>query len=270
MAQELSRPSWSERICSVKGVLALLCFMIVAFCVVMVTDRSHNNICSSVSVTLYVASGILFKGFPGDSPYLIQIVVDDSVLSDYMPREKEFFLSQAEIGAGKFSAIEKRHLWLGLAHFAGFKKTERIKFGFWTKTSVGDNAEWYPMWSDMKFRGHPRLSGFDSNTTLTLSYRYTPSHDNATVSLRTSDSFGNLADWNLPLTTDPITGRASVVKDSSGSENSAHFDSIFNAVRNRTPIFAWSKWGGSVEFPILVNAERYASDLERYSSRHSL
>eukprot|EP01083_Nonionella_stella_P316193 1145193_1 len=155
-----------------------------------------------------------------------------------MSNEKEFFRSKSEID-----------VWSGDVDAFGpfvesakdLRRDERIPFGFWMRTFVDGNPDisWHPMCSNIKYMMPPRLSGFDSNTRFTLSEM--PSHDGS-VSLSTSDSFGNLADCNLPLTTDPITGRASVVKDSSGSENSAHFDSIFNAVRNRTPIFAWSKW----------------------------
>eukprot|EP01083_Nonionella_stella_P179413 636972_1 len=179
-----------------------------------------------------------------------------------MSNEKEFFRSKSEID-----------VWSGdVDAFGPFYESaedlrgdERIPFGFWMRTFVDGNPDisWHPMCSNIKYMMPPRLSGFESNTRFTLSEM--PSHDGS-VSLSTSDSFGN--HWELPLITDPTnTGRAFVLKDSPGSGNSDHFESIMEAVRNYTPIFAWSKWGGSVYFPILVDTGGYRDVLWVKNSR---
>eukprot|EP01083_Nonionella_stella_P062656 162901_1 len=233
MADDLSRPSWSDRDAWVKGVLALLCFMIVAFCVVMVTDRSHNNICSSVSVTLYVASGILFKGFPGGSTDFIKIARDGSVTPqaasvEHMSNEKEFFRSKAEIDAwsrdldafGPFLESYKESI-----------RDERVQFGVWMSTLVDGNSDisWHPIRKGIQYMPSPRLSG---SPTTKLALSDMPSHDGP-VSLTASDpKSGDLFEWKLLLATDAITGKASVVKASLDFANSAHFDSIFNAIRS--------------------------------------
>eukprot|EP01083_Nonionella_stella_P019481 54105_1 len=258
MAQDLSGPSWFERVFSIKGVLSLLCLMIVVFCVVGFARTGHVwlNIASASVTTLYGDSGILFKGLPGGSTHFIQLAYDGSVKPQNincadLPNQKELFRSKAEIdgwsGAPKFNDLEENAA-----------SRQHIRFGIWTCTITDGNTAvaWYPMWNKIRYMEHPRLLGRDSNTKLTL--RYMPSnHGPVFLTTVNSNSPGDLVDWKLPLTTesDDTGNYAYVVK--SLCDSSDHFDSIVTAVRFRTSIFALSKWDGSEQFPIRVDDEAY-------------
>eukprot|EP01083_Nonionella_stella_P240735 841316_1 len=171
-----------------------------------------------------------------------------------MSNEKEFFRSKAEIDAwsrdldafGPFLESYKESL-----------RDERVQFGVWMSTLVDGNSDisWHPIRKGIQYMPSPRLSG---SPTTKLALSDMPSHDGP-VSLTASDpKSGDLFEWKLLLATDAITGKASVVKASLDTANSAHFDSIFNAIRSGTPIFAWSKWGGtSVYFPIGVDTGEF-------------
>eukprot|EP01083_Nonionella_stella_P117834 351533_1 len=245
MAKDLSRTSWFDRIFSVEGVLAFLCFtIVVVFLAIYVRSR---NISSSVSMTVYAGSGFLFKGFPGGSTNFIQIAQDDSEEPqlDNMTNEKEFFRSKAEVdawfgGERFFDAVEEFPKTIEA-------RTHDVKLGFWVSNP---ELSWHQMWKRVNYMKHPRLSEKVITESITkLSLYHMPSHDGP-VSLATADST-----WKLPLTEE--TYRASVVKDSSDSETSDHFERLVDALWYHTPIFAWSKWGGSVYFPILVDTKEY-------------
>eukprot|EP01083_Nonionella_stella_P296447 1007095_1 len=191
MAEELSSPSWFDRVFSAKGVLSFFCFMVGVFSLTMIVRRSLN-ISSSVSVTVYEDSGVLFKGFPGGSTSFIHIAPNDSVKPsldslEHMSNEKEFFHSKAKYDASFGDRVDA---------FRPFQETikkrqpgQRIQSGFWTKTLVDGNPDlvsWHPMWNSVKYMEPPQLLGSDSNTRFTLIRM--PSH-NGPVSLSTSDLF---------------------------------------------------------------------------------
>eukprot|EP01083_Nonionella_stella_P092751 259738_1 len=263
MAKDLSGPSLFERAYSraysVKGVLWLVCLMTVVVLVVMLSRSEVDD--ASVSVTLYSGSGILFKGFPGGSTHFIEIDLDGSekpqnVKCADLPNQKEFFLSEAEIDG--LSDARKKFYQLTLNVLSRKPHT----FGFWTcTTSLGeDDITWNRLDSKIKHgqESNPILKGSDSEDDLIL--RNVPTH-NGPVSLTkyTKSLSGNRVEWNFPLTTDGInTDKAYAVKDLSASHR---FESLVDAVRTDTPIFALSKWNGSVEFPIRVDAQDYASYL---------
>eukprot|EP01083_Nonionella_stella_P117835 351535_1 len=264
MAKDLSRTSWFDRIFSVEGVLAFLCFtIVVVFLAIYVRSR---NISSSVSMTVYAGSGFLFKGFPGGSTNFIQIAQDDSEEPqlDNMTNEKEFFRSKAEVdawfgGERFFDAVEEFPKTIEA-------RTHDVKLGFWVSNP---ELSWHQMWKRVNYMKPPRLFGSDSTPITNLWLQDMPPHKGAVFLTTVNSSTGDLYEWKLPLTTDD-TRRASVVKDTTDSETSGHFESILDAVAYGTPISAWAKWGGSVFFPILVDAEDFRGLHPEFKRRRNL
>eukprot|EP01083_Nonionella_stella_P240732 841310_1 len=218
MAKDLSRTSWFDRVLSVEGVLVFLCFtIVVVFLAIYVRSR---NISSSVSMTVYAGSGFLFKGFPGGSTNFIMIAKDNSEEPqlDNMTNEKEFFRSKAEVDAwfgGKrfFDAVEEFPKSIDA-------RTHKVKLGFWVSKP---ELSWHPMLNDVNYMERPRLFGSASTPITELWLHHMPPHKGAVFLTTVNSSTGDLYEWKLPLTTDD-TRRASVVKDSSDSETSDHFE----------------------------------------------
>eukprot|EP01083_Nonionella_stella_P057756 151496_1 len=220
---------------SILNVLVWLCAL---SCVGYVVYRAVGlvgriNQFQTTSITLYSGSGILVKGFPGDTTRVVQIAADNSVkpqlqqcgdLSD----QNEFFLSKAEINdssdALKFDELQ--------ANASSGKMV-----GLWVcGPAFGDQVVFVPCRSAY-IKDHPTLTVSASDDQLTLTS--IPQHIGP-VSLTAAGPSGDI---QVPLTTNGNPDEASV------EHSSADFRML---VKSNRPVFALSQWNGSVEFPILV------------------
>eukprot|EP01083_Nonionella_stella_P304603 1059341_1 len=182
----------------------------------------------SISMTVYGGSGILVKGFPGDTTRVVQIAADNSVKPQLqqcdLSNQNEFFLSKAEINdssdALKFDELQ--------ANASSGKMV-----GLWVcGPAFGDQVVFLP-YPAAYIKDHPTLTVSASDDQLTLTS--IPQHIGP-VSLTSGDI-------QVPLTTNGNPDEASV------EHSSADFRML---VKSNRPVFALSQWNGSVEFPILV------------------
>eukprot|EP01083_Nonionella_stella_P015312 42826_1 len=201
----------------------------------VVVGVSSQNRLLSTSITVYHGSGILVKDFPGDTARVIQIAADNSVMPQLqqcargdLSYQNDFFLSKEEFNdssvALKFDELQAN--------------SASGKIGLWVcQPAFGNKVEflsYHAAYIPRPILTVSRLVNQSDKLTLT-----NIPHHIGPVSLIATGPSGDIL---VTLTPNAHPERASVERSSSDFRMLAKFN----------PVFALSRWNGSVEFPILV------------------